>query len=86
MYQSLSNDIQNRVNQDPRALAHKNKCEAGSLWRFIRGIIQGVGYSDAMTNFTNLYQFRIDNPDNLVTAYTNFIDNISAIEFIFKIL
>ena len=80
LYQSLSNDIQNRVNQDPRALAHKNNGEAGSLWRFIRGIIQGVGYSDAMTNFTNLYQFRIDNPDNLVTAYTNFIDNISAIE------
>jgi hypothetical protein len=33
-----------------------------------------------MTNFTNLYQFKIDSPDNLVTAYTNFIDNVSAIE------
>ena len=54
--------------------------EAGSLWRFIRGVIQGVGYSDAMTNFLNLYQFIIDNPDNLLMNYTNFTDNISAIE------
>jgi len=74
----LSNNIQNRVNQDLRALDHKNNGEAGSLWRFLRGVIQDVGYSDAMTNFTNLYQFIIDNPDNILIAYTNFIDNISA--------
>ena len=58
----------------------KNNGEVGSLWRLIRGVIQGVEYSDAMTNFTNLYKFRIDIPDNLVMAYTNFIDNISPIE------
>ena len=33
MYQSLSNDIQNRLNQDPRGLAHKTNDEAGLLWR-----------------------------------------------------
>ena len=43
-----------------------------------RGVIQDVGYSDTMTSFTNLYQFRTDNPDNLV--YTKFIDNIGVIE------
>jgi hypothetical protein len=53
LYQSLS--------------AYKRNEEAGALWRFIKGVIQGVGYSDAMTHLTNLYQFRIDSAENLVT-------------------
>jgi hypothetical protein len=80
LYQSLSADLQHRVNLDPRASAYKNNGEAGSLWRFLKGVIQGIGYTDAMTHFTNLYQFRIESSDSLVTDYTKFIDNVSAIE------
>ena len=66
LYQSFSPDLQNRVNQDPAAMQHKARGEAGSLWKFIKEVIQGVGYSDAMTHFTNLYQFKIDSPDSMV--------------------
>jgi hypothetical protein len=56
--------------------------DAGSLWRFLKEVIQGIriGYTDAMTHFTNLYQFRIESFDSLVTDYTKFIDNVTAIE------
>ena len=54
LYQSLSPDLQNRVNQDPAAMQYKAKGEAGSLWKFIKEVIQGVGYSDAMTHFTSV--------------------------------
>ena len=33
-----------------------------------------------MTHFTNLYQFKIDSPDSMVSDYTKFVDSIDAIE------
>ena len=66
LYQSLSSDLQNRVNQDPAAMQHKAKREAGYLWKFIKEVIQGVGYSDAM-----IYKSQ---------SYTKFVDSINAIE------
>ena len=54
LYQSLSPDLQNRVNQDPAATQYKAKGEAESLWKFIKEVIQGVGYSDSMTHFISV--------------------------------
>ena len=75
LYQSLSPDLQNRVNQDPAAMQYKAKGEAGSLWKFIKEVIQGVRYSDAMTHFT---KFKIESPDSMVSDYTKFVDSIDA--------
>ena len=47
LYQSLSPDLQNRVNQDLEAMQYKARGEAGSLWKFIKEVVQGVGYSGA---------------------------------------
>ena len=80
LYQSLSLDIQNRVNEDPAAIQYKARGEAASLWKFIKEVIQGVEYSDAMTHFTNLCHFKTESPDSMVSHYTKFVDSIDAIK------
>ena len=68
------------MNQDPAAMQYKAIGEAGCLWKFIKEVIQGVGYSDAMTHFTNLSLFKIESPNLMVSDYTKFVDSIDAIE------
>ena len=44
LYENLSPDLQTRVNHDPAAMQYKAKGKAGSLWTFIKEVIQGVRY------------------------------------------
>ena len=62
------------------AMQYKASGEDGSLWKFIKEVIQGVGYSDFITHFTNLYQFKIECSNSMVSDYTKFVDSIDAIK------
>jgi hypothetical protein len=42
LHQSLEPDLQNRINMNPIASSYKSNGEAGALWRFIKGVIQGI--------------------------------------------
>jgi hypothetical protein len=64
---SCSKEIQSRVNQNVEASAYKRNEEVGKLWTFIKEIVKGAGFSDAMSHLTDMFSYRISSPENFGT-------------------
>ena len=56
------------------------KSENGKLWEFIKEIVKGAGFSDAMTHLTDMFSYRISSPENVGNDYTRYVNSIEAIE------
>jgi len=79
LFQSCSKELQSRVNQNARQ-QYKSSGEVGKLWRFLKEIVRGEGFSDAMTHLTEMFSYRLSSPENVGTDYTRFVDSVEAIE------
>ena len=70
LFASCSKEIQSRVNQNVEASTYKRNGEVGKLWTFIKEIVKGAGFSDAMSHLTDMFSYRISVPENVGTDYT----------------
>ena len=79
LFASCSNEIQSRFNQSIIA-SYKRKGEVGKIWAFIKEIVKGAGFLDAMTHLTDMFSYRISSPENVGNDYTKYVDSIEAIK------
>jgi hypothetical protein len=80
LYSSLSPEIRNRVDNDREATRLKEQGLVGSLWGFIRQVVQGVGAGNTMTQFNTLFKFKVQSKATLQQDYRAFRHCVNTIE------
>ena len=62
------------MNQHALAQQYKRNEEVGKLWRFLKEIVRGEDFSDAMTHLIEMFSYRLSSPEN-VARRTRFVDS-----------